>query len=337
MSRVSAKETVVGVVILVALAAAAAGIFFIKDSHRPEPNDVAAKAPEAAAQRSAETSKPVEASATDFEIPPGAIDVNPPESFGPDSLSDKINGKSDFYLSAGFVKLSCRRFAQPETRTDWVDACSFIMKSPMDAFSVYSRQRRNADTLEFPNITRGYTTSTGFYFVTGNRYFEVNRSSDSDAARKLAIEFVQGLPQPDSGASTISELSLLPLESLIKGTETIHLSGAFGFTFPGPVVSAGYGDAANPVTVFVHQAESQQQASELVQACITDLTDMGAVRSSIRSTPEGSALFEAAGRFELVGSAGNLVYGVHDADGAQSALTVAQRTRLSLKALSHDE
>ncbi|MGB5421565.1 MAG: DUF6599 family protein, partial [Desulfobacterales bacterium] len=38
-----------------------------------------------------------------------------PETFGPDTLSDKIDGKAELYLSAGFKRLQCQRFSDTST------------------------------------------------------------------------------------------------------------------------------------------------------------------------------------------------------------------------------
>ena len=40
----------------------------------------------------------------------GFTPLAPGESFGPDNLSDKIDGKAELYLSAGFKEMSCRKF-----------------------------------------------------------------------------------------------------------------------------------------------------------------------------------------------------------------------------------
>ncbi len=43
--------------------------------------------------------------------PMGLVSLSPAETFAPDNLSDKINGKAELYLPAGFVRLSAQRFA----------------------------------------------------------------------------------------------------------------------------------------------------------------------------------------------------------------------------------
>jgi hypothetical protein len=45
-----------------------------------------------------------------FPIPEDLVALSPPEVFEPPNLSDKINGKAELYLSAGFVGLQTQRF-----------------------------------------------------------------------------------------------------------------------------------------------------------------------------------------------------------------------------------
>ncbi|MBM4397772.1 MAG: hypothetical protein FJ087_19045, partial [Deltaproteobacteria bacterium] len=73
--------------------------------------------------------------------PPG-MRAGPSERFGPDTLSDKINGRADFYLDAGFVGLTCAVVASGTHRDLRFEACDYDMGSFRGAFSVYSRQVR---------------------------------------------------------------------------------------------------------------------------------------------------------------------------------------------------
>ena len=55
---------------------------------------------------------------TPFPLPKGVAPLSPVEVFDRNSLSDKINGKAEFYLSAGFTGLECQRMTQgPDSGT----------------------------------------------------------------------------------------------------------------------------------------------------------------------------------------------------------------------------
>ena len=80
---------------------------------------------------------------------PGFKPLAPIESYGPETLSDKIDGKADLYLPAGFKEMSCRKF-NLDTAADkaFVEVFIYDMGSAANAFAVFSGQRRPGS----PNI-----------------------------------------------------------------------------------------------------------------------------------------------------------------------------------------
>ena len=58
------------------------------------------------------------------------------------TLSDKINGKAELYLAAGFERLECRRFALADDPAGWLERFVYTMRAAPGAFAVYSQQRR---------------------------------------------------------------------------------------------------------------------------------------------------------------------------------------------------
>ncbi len=52
-------------------------------------------------------------------LPPGMVPLTLPESFNAQNLSDKINGKAELYLSAGFVGLNSQRFKDKNISNLW--------------------------------------------------------------------------------------------------------------------------------------------------------------------------------------------------------------------------
>ena len=60
------------------------------------------------------------------------------------SLSDKINGKAELYLAAGFARLETQRFALTDNPGQWMERYLYDMGQHANAFSVFSAQRRPA-------------------------------------------------------------------------------------------------------------------------------------------------------------------------------------------------
>ena len=98
----SRMETCSGVGILLCLVAVAAGVFLRQFSFNP----AVLVARNAGLQMRQQSQPP-----SDFaSLPPELKPFGPPETFAPDNLYDKIDGKAELYLAAGFVRLHCQRF-----------------------------------------------------------------------------------------------------------------------------------------------------------------------------------------------------------------------------------
>ena len=86
-------------------------------------------------------------------LPPGLEPLTAPERFDAATLSDKINGKAELYLSAGFSSLVSQRFRDANESDLWIEAFVYDMKSGKNAFAVFSAQRReNAEILKCKQV-----------------------------------------------------------------------------------------------------------------------------------------------------------------------------------------
>ena len=102
-----------GFIILLCLAGIAAGVFLKQFSFNPAVLVATAAAPEAA--KTVSSPSPGETPPT---LPPELSAFSAPETFSADNLYDKIDGKADLYLTAGFVELRCQRFALKATNDE---------------------------------------------------------------------------------------------------------------------------------------------------------------------------------------------------------------------------
>src|SRR4030042_1118065 len=69
---------------------------------------------------------------------PGFTPLAPSESFGPETLSDKIDGKAELYLQAGFKEMSCRSFGLAAAGGARMEAFLYDMGSAPNAFAMFS-------------------------------------------------------------------------------------------------------------------------------------------------------------------------------------------------------
>ena len=116
-----------------------------------------------------------------------------PESFDAQNLSDKINGKAELYLSAGFVGLNSQRFKDKKDASLWIEAYLYDMGNGQNAFSVFSAQRREgAAKLDLAQYA--YRTSNARFLVHGRFYIEIIASEATERAfnpvKLLAENFI---------------------------------------------------------------------------------------------------------------------------------------------------
>ena len=126
-----------GYVILLCLAGAAAGVGLKQASFNPAVLVATASAtPQAGPMPIAAASEASPA------LPPELTALSAPETFGPDDVYKKIDGKADLYLTAGFVSLRCQRLALKANADQWLEYFEYDMGKLPQAFAVYSVQRR---------------------------------------------------------------------------------------------------------------------------------------------------------------------------------------------------
>ena len=75
-------------------------------------------------------------------LPQGLVPLTAGEIFEARNLSDKINGKAELYLSAGFARLVSQRFKDKRASDLWLEVFVYDMANGHNAFSVFSAQRR---------------------------------------------------------------------------------------------------------------------------------------------------------------------------------------------------
>ena len=316
-------ERWVGFIILLCLAGIAAGIYLKQFSFNPAVLVATAAAPEAA--------KPVSSPSpgkTPTTMPPELAALSAPETFAPDDLFNKIDGKADLYLTAGFVQLHCQRFALKAANDVWMEWFVYDMGALPQAFSVFSLQRRSeAQALDLTEFA--YQTQNALFFVSGRYYIEAVTAMPTEpmmaAMRAMARQFVAANPP---GKTQIPELKLFPPENLEAGSQGLQVADAFGFDRFTNVFTAKYRlpDGATNVEVlaFLEMTKTSADAAALRDTYRSFLLANGG--KEIESQDAGSIgkPIEFMGNIEIVFSEDNAVAGVHAAPDAASAAKVAR-------------
>jgi hypothetical protein len=313
-----AMERWVGVIILACLVGIGVGVFLRQYSFNPAVLVANATAPGAA--------KPVSPSPGESTppLPPELAALSALETFAPDDLFNKIDGKAELYLSAGFVQLHCQRFALKAANGVWMEWFVYDMGSLPQAFSVFSLQRRTeAQALDLTPFA--YRTRNALFFVCGRYYIEAVTAMPTDpmmaAMLAMARQFVAANP---SGATRIPELELFPPENLEADSQGLQVADAFGFDRFTNVFTAKYRVDKAEVIAFLEMTKTPAAAAALREAYRSFLLANGGKEIESRNVTALGKPINFMDGVEIVFAEGDVVAGVHAAPDAASAAKVAQ-------------
>jgi hypothetical protein len=317
MGRTPTKtETTVGYAILLILAVIAGGVFFAQSRYN------AAVLTPGALQ--AETSLPPavsEGSRLDLRTlaSEGLIALLEPQAFGPETLSEKIDGKADLYLSAGFVRLVSQRFARTGNSREWLEVFLYDMGTSRNAFAVYSVQRREGGR-EVDLGDFAYSTDDALFLVHGKYYVEVIAPAlGKDGAGILLGLGRSVVEKVKINREALGELTLFPAENLKRETITLLAADAFGFDRFNSVYTARYRLGELDVTAFLSRRASDTEAADLASAYHRFLLQNGGKDVKPGSGLASVGMVELFGTYEVIFSQGRILAGVHGAEKREAA------------------
>jgi hypothetical protein len=256
-------------------------------------------------------------------IPDGLTALTPPEVFGAENLSDKINGKAELYLSAGFVRLVSQRFAIEDEPTAWMEAFIYDMGSPRGSYAVYSLQKRS-DAAELDTGDFAYRTANALYFVHGSYYVEIVASVAQKRMAELILSFGDNfIRKTTAGSEEINEFTLFPTKHLNKASISLSPSDAFGFEQFDSIFTAQYEVGDTELTAFLSRRQSPAEAARLVESYTSFLLEFGGTELKSTLNIPGAKLVEIMDTFELVFSRGSILAGVHGAENRKAAEELA--------------
>ncbi|KPK15536.1 MAG: hypothetical protein AMK69_27545 [Nitrospira bacterium SG8_3] len=316
----SQRESTVSWLIMGTLAAIAIGVFIRQAHYDPTlfvPRVLEAQAPG--------DGMPESLPSSDFSrfVPERMGVLSPLEAFGPDTLSEKINGKAELYLSAGFLSLHCQRFGSLIDPLSWMEVFVYDMGMLHQAFAVYSSQKRE-EAMPLDLTPFSYKTKNALFWVHGRYYVEIIASVPSEpmmgSMLSFGKEFVSGTSVEEQ---SIDELRLFPTDHLEKASIAFLISNAFGSADLTNVFMARYHMEGEALTAFLSRKEDPAEAQRVVEAYQAFLLENGgtAVPSSADLMP--GALVQILDTFELIFRHDRYVAGVHEAETQKAAEKLA--------------
>lgn len=260
---------------------------------------------------------------------PAALEpMSAPESFDRATLSDKINGRAELYLPAGFVGLRAQRLRMRDDRETWLEVFIYDMGGARNAFSVFSTQRREgAPALGF--VEHGYRTGNAVCFVSGRYYVEVVASGTGERVTEIMEALGRALVPAGKreGEGDLGESALFPKEGQVAGSVQLIAKNAFSFGRFDDVFAAKYRDAGVTVTLFLSRRASAGEAADLAEAYRKFLLELDGKEAP---APDGTWLVDMGGSFEGAFSSDRMLAGIHQVEDPAAARKWLEKLRAAV-------
>lgn len=265
-------------------------------------------------------------------LPPDMAALTSPESFDAQSLSDKIDGKAELYLAAGFISLTSQRYKDKKSSNLWIEAYLYDMGNGQNAFAVFSAQRREgAATLDLTPYA--YRTQNALFLVHGSFYIEIIASEATDLAfdtmKLLAENFVRNTV---TQTVTIQEKDLFPVQGLVADSISLISADAFGFERLDQIYTAEYELGQERLMAFLSRRPEARAAQDLASAYQKFLETFGGQSLDANLAIKDAKLVEILETYEVIFSCGPFVAGVREAASKEQAMNLALQLYDKLKA-----
>jgi len=316
-------ETILSIGILMVLTGISAGILF--EQYRFNPAVAVPHEYSPAVVKS--ESKPEEL----IPVPSNLAPLTPAEVFKAHNLSDKINGKADLYLSAGFRQLNSRRFKLNDGSESWMEISVYDLETVLNAFAVFSSQRR--DDGQSNELARfSYQTRNALFFVHGPYYVEMIASEATakllGAMKLSAARFIRSKKVK---VAAIREIGMFPRQNLNENSIMLISANAFGYDRLDRVFTAGYQLSGKNITVFISQRKSPVEAQQLARAYHDFLITYGGKSLQNMTKIKTAKTVHLFDTYELVFSQGTILAGIHEASDRTAAEKMADVLNQRLK------
>ena len=328
--RINRHETYLSLAILLVLVAIGTIVFKQQFRFNPAINAVDASLPKAAGSGRSPAETVID---TLVQLPQNLSPLTPPEVFDPDNLSDKINGKAELYLSAGFIQLQSQRFKFQSNPALWIEVFIYEMGTHENAFAVYSAQMRD-DGLPLEMGRYAYRTQNALYWVHGPYYSEFIASEASPSA----IAAMQNIAETFNRSRTvqsaaIAEPDLFPPSGLNRDSISMISDDAFGFNKLDRVFVGEYIIEGENLTAFLSDRKSPTAADRLAADYLAFLTQFGGkdITPEAELGIHGAVMVEILGAYDIFFSRGDYFAGVHEATDKIQAIRLAAKLAERLK------
>ncbi|MHB8068381.1 MAG: DUF6599 family protein [Desulfobaccales bacterium] len=293
--------------------------------------DVALRAPLPGRPQAAALAAPKATAALLPEVE-GFTPLAPPESFGPENLSDKIDGKAELYLPAGFKEMSCRSFGLNAAGETHVEVYLYDMGAAPNAFAVFSGQRRPG-AANIPLTANAYATANALFFTKGRFYVEIVADKAAAGLQNSLETYATALLAkiPAAEGETPVQAAPFPQEGLAQDTVRLCAADSFGCEGLNNIYTGEYTLKSGKATAFIAQRETPEAAQAEAKRYLDFLAANGYQKVQAAAAPADSQVLVLDNSFELVLVQARTMAGVHDATSLEAALELAGKLRAKLQ------
>jgi hypothetical protein len=281
-------------------------------------------------------SSPLAPNASFVPLPEGIQPLTKTEIFDTRNLSDKINGKAELYLSAGFTRLISQRFRDEREADLWMEAFVYDMGNSQNAFSVFSAQRRE-DAASLDLTQHAYRTPNALFLTHGRYYLEIIASKASgqvlQPVKKMAETFIRNTPVE---VSVVNETELFPKQELVKNSIVLISSNAFGYDGFDKIFTAEYEFDNSRLTAYLSHRKTPEEAKKMASAYTQFLLAYGGQNIEERLPIKDARLIKILDTFEIVFSHDSYLAGTREAATIKQAQTLATRLYHRIKEGSNE-
>lgn len=267
-------------------------------------------------------------------LPQGLVPLTAGEIFEAQNLSDKINGKAELYLSAGFARLISQRFKDDRASDLWIEAFVYDMTNGHNAFSVFSAQRRD-DGVPLDITLHSYGTSNALFLVHGSYYVEIIASEASERVvqpmKLLAARFIRNTP---TETAAINEMEFFPQQDLVANSIALISSDAFGYEGLDKVYTAEYELDGGGLMAYFSRRQTGHDAEKLAADYRNFLVTFGGQAIETQLPIKDAQLVEILDTYEVIFFYGEYMAGVREAATIDQAKKIVLRLYNRLKEVS---
>ncbi len=332
-TKTASRQTYLSLIILGILGVISGGVYLAQFNHNPAVQQMARVlkaddknmiAPSASTEKSLIFS------------PPGQTPLSPPEIFNAATLSDKINGKAELYLSAGFGRLHSQRFKDETAGDVWMEVFVYDMQTPQNAFSVFSAQRRE-DAQSLDVTPYAYQTPNALFFVHGPFYVEVVASDISETIIQPMIAFAEMfIANHPIQAQAIGEKDLFPEKGLIQTSISLVSADAFGYERFDQIFTATYKLQNSEFMAYYSRRKTPREAEELASSYRDFLIAFGGKTAESDLGIKTAKMIHILDTYEIVFSHGPYLAGVREAVDQQPAQELAMQLFNRIKEITRE-